>query len=110
MIRVVDNINCSKTNDANTVLLDEGISLLVVIYGCRLRVEVSVNFDRDLCFRAVEVNHVTPNAVLTSELQSMELSIPKVSPERFFSKTWIEAKFSTEIFVRWVIKRERRHG
>jgi deoxycytidylate deaminase len=58
----------------NTTGCQKDLALFVVLYPCALIVLSPVQLDIELVFMAVEVEDIRTNRVLTTELQTTELT------------------------------------
>jgi hypothetical protein len=63
------------------------------------RMCITINFDHELCFCTVEIEHVGPKQVLSAKLENVELLISQFLPKDPFSKRLIYSQMLTKIFL-----------
>jgi (p)ppGpp synthase/HD superfamily hydrolase len=73
-----------KAKHLNTSSFEISGSPFVVKTLLVLVMLTAINFDRQLCFMAIEIHDVWTDWVLTSELETTHPSIPQVGPKSLF--------------------------
>jgi hypothetical protein len=75
------NVAGGEAQDADAALGEPSRAVLVLGGADRMIVRGAVDLQREPGFRAVEVEHIGPDRVLTTEAEACERSAAKLAPE-----------------------------
>ena len=93
-VQVLEDVAIVNAQNANPFLMQLEFSVEIGCFGEIAGMTRTIEFDRELCLRAEKIDNSIPDWMLTSKLQTGDLSIPQMQPETLFRIGGIFAEIS----------------
>jgi len=75
------NLPVLEPHYRHPTVLQKDLSFHIIFALSRIIINRPINFDHQLLFGAIEIHDIRPNAVLTAELLTLQVTPPQVLPQ-----------------------------